>query len=161
MSYELIGESIKSAISIKLGQLFNNPIRYKENITKPQYPNFYISQLSCNITPQQTKVEGALDNDLKRVRLDYFMNIKYRVAEDVELITNLRQQLDAVSFTLLTEFTEIDLEYPIHLKNCRSEIVDGVLQFFCNITVYATNEQVDEVEMNDLAIEEEIKKEDD
>ena len=32
MAYEIIGETIKSATSIKLGEIFNNPKRYKENI---------------------------------------------------------------------------------------------------------------------------------
>jgi len=160
MSYELIGESIKSAISVKLGQLFNNPIRYKENITNPQYPNFYIVQVSCNVTPMQTKYESALKKDLKRVKLDYLMNIKYRVAHDTETITNLRQQLDAVGIVLLAEFTEIDLERPVYTKNCRYEIVDGVLQFFCNLTVYATNYQVNDTDMETLDIEEQIEEED-
>ena len=156
MAYELIGESIKSAISIKLGELFDNPIRYKESITKPSYPNFHIVQSSCNVTPMQTKVEGALHKDLKRIKLDYFMNIQYRIAQDTELITNLKQQLDAVGIKLLAEFTEIELERPVYTKNCRYEIVDGVLQFFCNITVYATNEQVDDIDMNSLNIQEQI-----
>lgn len=161
MATELIGESVKSAISIKLGQLFNNPIRYKENVTNQQYPNFHIIQVSCNMTPQQTKHQGAVNKDLKRIRLDYLINIQYRVAEDTELITNLRQQLDAVNFVLLTEFTDINLGFPVYTKNCRSEIADGILQFFCNITVYATNDQVDEIEMNNLTIEEQTEKEDD
>lgn len=175
MSYELIGESIKSAISIKLGEIFRTPvtqngqqvtqngqpvytypIRYKESITNMQYPSFHIIQVNTNITPLQTKVEGAFNKDLKRIQLDYLFNIQYRVAKDTELVSNLRQQLDGIGFILLTEFTEIDLERPVYTKNCRYEIVDGVLQFFCNITVYATNSQVNEEEMSDLSIEEQI-----
>lgn len=159
MSYEIVGESIKSAISLKLGELFNNPYRYKENVTNQRFPNFNIIQVNSSITPLQEKVEGALNKDLKRIAINYLMNIQYRVAENTESITNLRQQLDAVGLTLLAEFTHIDLDRPVYTTNCRYEIVDGVLQFFCNITVYATNNQVDEIGMNNLDIEEELEKE--
>ena len=168
MSYELIGESVKSAISIKLGDIFKTPrtvngqpvydypIRYKESITNMQYPSFHIIQVNTSVTPLQTKYQGAFNKDLKRMQIDYLFNIQYRVASDTELVSNLRTQLDGIGFRLMTEFTEINLERPVYTKNCRYEIVDGVLQFFCNITVYATAEQVDEEEMNDLSIEEQL-----
>lgn len=159
MSYEIIGESIKSATSIKLGELFNNPIRYKENITNQQYPNFRIIQVNVNITPRQTLVESALNYDKRRIQLDYLINIQYRVAEDTETITTLRRQLDEVGIKLLSEFKAIDLGTPIWTKNNRYEIVDGVLQYFFNVTVCATiDEQNDEI-MGDYTLEENIEEE--
>ena len=122
MSYEIIGESIKSAISIKLGELFDNPIRYKENITNMQYPNFHIIQVNSNTTARQTLTESALNHDLERVQLDYLINIQYRLAQNTETITNLRQQLDAIGLKLLAEFKEIDLDVPVYLTNKRYEI---------------------------------------
>lgn len=159
MNYEIIGESVKSAISIKLGELFDNPIRYKENITNMQYPNFFIKQLNSNVTPLQTKVQGVLDKHLRRMQIDYLFNIQYRLASDTEIITNLRQQLDAIGFRLITEFTEIDLDIPVYTKDCRYEIVDGVLHFFFNITLYVLTEEVEEPDMNSLEIQEEIEEE--
>ena len=60
MSYTILSETIKSAISIKLGDIFKvptgqvdqqgnptytYPYRYKETVTNPRYPNFYIVQV--------------------------------------------------------------------------------------------------------------------
>ena len=174
MSYELIGESIKSAISIKLGQIFRvatnqvnqqgqivytYPIRYKENVTNQQYPNFHIVQVNSNITPQLNIRQSSLNNPIDRVQIDYLMNIQYRLAQDTEQITNLRQQLDAIGFKLLTEFRYIDLEKPVFTKECRYEITDGILQFFCNITVYATNENTNDDLMQELDINENLEEE--
>ena len=159
MDFELIGESLKSAISIKLGELFNNPYRYKENVTNLRYPNFHIVQTNSNVTPKQTMIESALNTQRRRVQIDYLFNIQYRVAQDTETVTNLRQQLDAVGFKLLTEFTQIQLEGPVYIKNSRYEIADGVLQFFCNITVFATTEPQDDTIMINVNLDEKLKEE--
>ena len=140
MSYEIVGETIKSATSIKLGEIFNNPYRYKENVTKPKYPSFWIIQVNQNITPKGLSNTSALNSNRNRIQLDYLINIQYRVAENTETVSNLRQQLDAIGLKLNTEFTELDLELPTKIKNAYYEIVDGVLQFFFNITIYATSE---------------------
>ena len=158
-NYEIIGESIKSATSIRLGELFDNPIRYKENITNQQYPNFHIIQINTNITPRQHLPESVLNNDLRRVQIDYSMNIQYRVASDTELITNLRQRLDEIGLKLVSEFNYITLDRPMWVTNSRYEIVDGVLQFFFNVAVFATLEQQDDPTMEDLTIEENLKEE--
>lgn len=174
MSYQIIGESIKSATSLKLGDIFKvattqvdnqgnivytYPYRYKENITNQRFPNFHIIQVNSNVTQRQRKVESIFNNDLRRIQLDYLMNIQYRVAENTETVTNLRQQLDAVGLKLMTEFTELDLAKPTEIKNARYEIVDGVLQFFYNITVFATMETPNDEEMENIDIEENIKEE--
>ena len=140
MGYEIIGETIKSATSIKLGEIFDNPKRYKENITNPQYPNFSIIQVNTNITPAGRT----------RLQLDYLMNIQYRVAENTESITNLQQQLDAVGLKLCAELTELDLELPTKTYNRYYEKVDGVCQMFFNITVYAYPETKEETKMQIL-----------
>ena len=142
MGYEIIGETIKSATSIKLEEIFDNPKRYKENITNPQYPNFSIVQVNVNITPAGRT----------RLQLDYLMNIQYRVAENTESITNLQQQLDAVGLKLCAELTELDLELPTKTYNRYYEKVDGVCQMFFNITVYANPETKDETKMQVLGL---------
>ena len=146
MGYEIIGETIKSATSIKLGQIFDNPKRYKENVTNPQYPSFWIVQVNVNITPAGRK----------RIRLDYLMNIQYRVAENTESITNLQQQLDAVGLKLCTELTELDLELPTKTYNRYYEKADGVCQMFFNITVYANPETEEETKMQVLDLDENL-----
>ena len=151
MSYQIIGETIKSATSIKLGEIFNNTKRYKEHIANPTFPSFWIIQVAQDITP------AAIGND--RIQIDYLMNIQYRVAENTESITNLRQQLDDIGFKLCTELKELDLELPTKTKNRRYEIVDGVLQMFFNITVYAIPQTEDEIKMQELALNEYINEE--
>lgn len=162
MSYEIIGETIKSATSIKLGDIFKvatikdgvttytYPTRYKENITKPKYPSFWIIQVSQSVTPKGLSNTSALNSKRNRIQIDYLINIQYRLAENTETVSNLRQQLDAVGLKLNTEFTELNLEKPTKIKNARYEIVDGVLQFFFNITVFAIPDIDDDVLMNIL-----------
>lgn len=158
--YEIIGESIKSATSIKLGQIFGSETyRYKESITAPDYPNFSIVQVELNITPQQTIRQSVMNNVPKRMQLDYLMNIQYRVAENTERITNLQQQLDQVGLKLLTEFDEIDLELPVKVKNAYYEKADGVLQFFFNVAIFITPEATNEATMQDLNINEDLEEE--
>lgn len=124
--YEVIGESIKSATSIKLGQIFSTDIkRYKENVTNMQYPNFFIYQVSSSIEPDTTN----------KWQIDYLIDIRYRHAKDTSLLTNLEQKLDEVALKLMSEFTELQLERPVKVKNARYEKNDGVLHFFFNVSV--------------------------
>lgn len=149
--YEVIGESIKSATSIKLSDIFGDGVRrYKESITNIQYPNFFIYQVSQDITPDTRN----------RWNIGYLMNVRYRYVEDVETVTNLEQQLDAISLKLLTEFTEIQLERPLKVKNARCEKADGVLQFFFNVDVRVKRELTEDEKMQLLKLNERLKKED-
>lgn len=146
MGYEIVGESIKSAISIKLGQIFGeDTIRYKEQVTNVKYPNFFINQVS--ITPT---AKGR-----NRWEIDYLINIRYRYTEDISTVSNLEQKLDEVGLALCTQLTEINLELPVKTYNRSYEKVDGVCQFFCNIKIFATT--VDEfVKMQKLELNEEV-----
>lgn len=146
--YEIIGETIKSAISIKLGQIFgSSTIRYKEAITNLKYPHFFINQVTLTNTPA-----GLGD----RIRLDYLVNIRYRYASDITTISNLQQQLDSIGLKLCTELTEIQLEKPVKTYNRNYEKVDGVLQFFCNITVYAKPGTEEGKKFEDMKLKEEV-----
>ena len=146
MAYEIIGETIKSATSLKLGEIFNNPIRYKENVTNMKYPNFFIKQVNLEIS-----YAGR-----NRLRLDYLMNIRYRIASDLSLVTNIEQQLDEVGLKLCAELTELDLELPTKTKNRTYEKDDGVLQFFFNITVFAEPEEEEKDKFKNLELNEEV-----
>lgn len=146
--YEIIGESVKSAISIKLGEIFGkDTIRYKEAVTNIKYPNFYIAQLTLSEEPSGLK---------GRKKLDYLINIRYRYASDISTVTNIQQKLDDIGLKLCSELTEIQLERPVKTYNRNYEKSDGVLQFFCNITVYAKPETQDENKFKDLEIKEEV-----
>lgn len=149
--YEIIGESIKSATSIKLGEIFGTNIkRYKESVTNVQYPNFFIYQVSANITPTTRN----------RWNIDYLMNIRYRYVQDVETVTNLEQKLDEMALNLMAQFTEIQLERPVKVKNARYEKADGVLQFFFNVTVMIQRQLTEDEKMRILKLNEKLKEED-
>ena len=149
MSYSIIGESIKSALSIKLGEIFPNITRYKESITNLKYPHFFIYQTSLDV----------LHEEKNRYHLNYLINIRYRFVEDIETATNLQQQLDDIGLKLLSDLDYINLSLdetvkPVRILNPRFEKADGVLQFFCNILVRAKKPEIKDPEMKDLNIEE-------
>lgn len=146
MAYKIIGETIKSATSIKLGEIFKDVTRYKESVTNVKYPHFFINQVNLDITPAGKN----------RMKLDYLMNIRYRVASDISLVTNLQQQLDEIGLKLCSELTELDLELPTKTKNRTYEKDDGVLQFFFNITVFAIPENEEGNKFKNYKLNEEV-----
>lgn len=149
MSYEIVGETIKSATSLKLGQIFGNDvIRYKESVVNVKFPHFFISQVNLTQTPK------GVGNG--RVQLDYLVNIRYRIASDLAQITNIQQQLDAVGLKLCNELTELDLELPTKTKNRNYEKDDGVLQFFFNITVFAMPQTEEKEKFKKYELNEEV-----
>ena len=149
MSYEIVGETIKSATSLKLGQIFGNDvIRYKESVVNVKFPHFFISQVNLTQTPK------GVGNG--RVQLDYLVNIRYRIANDLAQITNIQQQLDAVGLKLCNELTELDLELPTKTKNRNYEKDDGVLQFFFNITVFAMPQTEEKEKFKKYELNEEV-----
>ena len=158
--YEIVGETIKSATSIKLGQIFDNIKRYKENITKPGYPNFHIVQVSLNGTPRGLTNRNSVTNvRVQRIQLDYIINVQYRVAENTETVTNLQQQLDDIGLRLCAWFNELDLELPTKVYNKNYDKYDGVGQFTFNIRVFATPEDIERIKMQELELNEEVKEE--
>lgn len=169
MAYEIIGETIKSATSIKLGDIFKiastnqqgqtiytYPKRYKENVTKPSYPSFWIIEVNLAIKNTNTDNKSVLNKQINRVQLDYLMNIQYRVAENTESITNLQQQLDSVGLQLMANFNELDLELPVKVYNKNFEKADGVGQFTFNVSVFAKPEAEQQQTMEDLSLSENI-----
>jgi len=149
VSYEIIGETIKSATSLKLGQIFGNDvIRYKESVVNVKFPHFFITQVNLTQTPK------GVGNG--RVQLDYLVNIRYRIASDLAQITNIQQQLDEIGLRLCNELTELDLERPTKTKNRTYEKDDGVLQFFFNITVFAIPQIEEGVKFKNLDLNEEV-----
>jgi hypothetical protein len=146
MAYEIIGETIKSATSLKLGQIFEGVTRYKEAVVNVKFPHFFIKEVSLDVTHKGKD----------RLQLDYLMNIRYRIAEDLSVVTNVNQQLDEVGLKLCTQLTELDLELPTKTKNRTYEKDDGVLQFFFNITIFAKPETEDEEKFKELELNEEV-----
>lgn len=145
--YEIIGETVKSATSVKLGEIFGeNTKRYKEAIAKMEYPNFFIHQLSANIR----------EDTRNRWFIDYLINIRYRYKKDTSNINDLEQKLDEIAIKLMTGFTEIQLERPVNVRNARYEKVDGVLHFFFNVSIQVQKQLQEEPKLEKLNIKEEV-----
>ena len=175
MDYEIIGETIKSATSIKIGDIFKvatnqtdnqgnviytYPKRYKENVTSPTYPSFWIIEVNKSITPAGPSGQLAIERKSDRIQIDYLINVQYRVAANTETVTNLRQQLDAVGLKLCSELTELNLGKVVQTKNRNYEIIDGVGQFTFNVTVFATTKEEQLQFMRNFILDENIKEED-
>lgn len=146
MAYEIIGETIKSATSLKLGELFNGSIRYKEPVVNVRFPHFFIEQVNLEV----------IHKGKNRFQLDFLIGIRYRIAEDLSKITNINQILDEIGLKLTTQLIELDLERPTKTKNRNYTKDDGVLQFFFNITVFATPELEEEDKFKNYNLEEEV-----
>lgn len=131
--YELAATSVTSSLVIQLGEIFPGVKRYREAVPAQSlvYPHFFVHQLTVDSQKERTNYWIV----------NYFVNIRYHVAPDPTIVTGglLQQQLDDVSIRLMA-----DLEYiyfddiPVRVMNPRTEKVDGVLHFFCNISVMAT-----------------------
>lgn len=147
MAYEIVGETIKSAISMELANIFNNPTRYKEPITNMKYPNFFIKQVNLITNPAGSG---------NRIALNYLINIQYRHVSDVNSISNLEQILDNIGLQLCSQLNTIQLERPVKVTNKNYEKDQGILQFFCNVTVYAKPEKPDLDKFKDLKLKEEV-----
>lgn len=153
--YTVVGESIKSGLGQELKKLFPNINWYKEQITKVSFPHFFIYQLTLN------KVEERKNY----YWLSYFITIRYRVSSEPTTISTLQQQLDETSLKLLLEldtiklFTNIDTidDYPVKLTDTRTEKIDGILHYFCNVKIQIKKTELGTIKQGILIINEGIK----
>lgn len=129
------GDVIKNAIVKELMRISPDTIVYKESVTEPEYPHFFVYQIS------------VVDNeDRKGIHnLTYSFDIRYRNVADISTDSKLEQNLDDMGILLMENFNIIPIgdEY-IRCEEKAIEKVDGVLHlnFIINIMV----EKIKEVE---------------
>ena len=142
---ELKSEDIKKSIVQKLLEIAPNVAVYKEAKTKPEYPHFFVYQISL------TDMEERKDVHI----LSYSMTIRYRVASDPSTDLKLEQDLDNISLILMKGFNIIDFgEDKIKCEDKSVEKVDGVLHFFCSFNVMIKNISDEKSEkLNKLKVE--------
>lgn len=132
MAYELISTSVTSGLIIELGKIFPGITRYREVVLAQllKYPHFYVNQLTMSAVTERRNYWIV----------DYLANIRYHVAAHPETVTgSLQGSLDDISVKLLSELDHIYFgDNMVRLIGCRTEKVDGVLFFFCNISVMAS-----------------------
>ena len=123
---ELTGENVKQAVVQQLLKIFPSIKVYKEAITTPQYPHFFVYQISVVDTEERKKYH----------LMSYAMDVRYRVKPDSSTDLKLEQNLDDMGMKLLQNFNIIDFaDEKIRVKEKNTEKVDGVLHFTFNIDI--------------------------
>ena len=117
---ELTGENVKQAIVQQLLKTFPGVKVYKEAITNPLYPHFFVYQISVSDTEERKNYH----------LMSYSMEIRYRITSDPSTDLKLEQNLDDMGMKLLQNFNIIDFDSEkIRVKEKNTEKVDGVLHF--------------------------------
>lgn len=139
---ELKSEEVNNAIAARLLQIAPAAV-YKEAVTIPLYPHFFIHLLSVSD-----------EEDRKNFHfLTYSFDLRYRVASDSSTDLRLQQDLDSVALKLLSGLNIIDCnDVKIRIEDKNYEKTDGVLHFFCKVrmAVYDEDETADHVKMQKL-----------
>ena len=131
---EFGGDDIKTATVRRLLEAFPGIAVYKEAVSKPTYPHFFVRQID-------------LSDELDRRGihlLTYSMNVRYRAASDSSTVLNLEQALDEMGLRLSECLNLLDFgDRKIRCLEKSAEKEDGVLQFFFK-TVAMAFEKKDE-----------------
>lgn len=129
---EISGETIKNAIFEKLLEIFPNVYVYKEQITTPNFPNFFILQLTVNS-----------DEDRKDKYFNtYLIDLRYRQTADITTELKLEQKLDDIGNDLIINFKNIMLDgRPIKIQEPNYEKDEGVLHFSFKIKIQVEKER--------------------
>lgn len=120
---ELNSEDIKEAIVKTLLMIAPNVQVYKEAVSNPIYPHFFVHQISV-----MDESSGLYHT------LSYSMDIRYRTTSDPSTDLRLQKNLDEMSLLLLTNFNIIDFDGgKIRCSDKTTEKEDGVLHFFTTL----------------------------
>lgn len=129
---ELKSEEVKNAIAARLLQIAQGTAVYKEAVTAPRYPHFFVHQINVNDSEERKR----------RHILTYSFDVRYRVTSDSSTDLKLEQNLDAMGLKLLSEFNIIDCnDIKIRIDDKSYEKPDGVLHFFFKVDVHAVDSE--------------------
>lgn len=127
-------DTVLNAIYKQLQKLYPEYTVYKNLISNPEYPNFFINQISVIPIPDTKNFWW----------LDYLFAIEYRHAEDLTIAMNLEEKLDEVGFNLNENLW--------YLENIKTWIKDpsinkgeGVLSFTFNVRIRVRKEELEEL----------------
>ena len=123
---ELKSEEIKNALMARLLELSPNTAVYKEAVTVPKYPHFFIHLIS--VSDEEDRKNYHL--------LTYSFDLRYRVASDSSTDLRLEQDLEAMALRLFAGLNIIDCtDVKIRIEDKNYEKTDGVLHFFCKVNM--------------------------
>lgn len=147
--YEIVALSVVSSLGRQIMLAFPGVPWHRESISVNllTFPNFFINQLTLDAQPERHN----------HWWINYLGTIRYRHIDDPGLSWDLQEQLDRVSLTMMDKLTDIYWnDIPVMIRNPRTEKVDGVLHYFCNITVMATKPIEEVAKMMTLEINKEV-----
>lgn len=142
---ELKSEDVKQAIVQRLLEIAPNVSVYKEAKTNPEYPHFFVYQITLTDTEERKGYHI----------LSYSMTVRYRVASDPSTDLKLEQDLDSMSLKLMQGFNIIEFgDSRIRCTDKSAEKVEGVLHFFCTLDVFVIDSPFEEfIKQNKLNLE--------
>lgn len=129
---ELKSEEVKNAIVSQLLAIAPECAVYKEAITTPEYPHFFVHLIS------------ATDEEERKRRhiITYSFDLRYRVKSDSSTDLKLNADLDAMALKLMANFNIIDCnDIKLRCEGKNYEKVDGVLHFFFKVEVHAVDSE--------------------
>lgn len=140
----ITGELVKNSVVGQLLNQFPNITVYKEAITNPVYPHFFVNQVAL-IGEEERK---------DRFDLSYNINVRYHSASDPSTDLRLEQNLDGITIQLMEGFNIIGIgDELIRCVDKSTQKVDGVLHFNFNINLHARKIKEEPVKQNELGIE--------
>ncbi|WP_110954784.1 phage tail terminator family protein [Anaerosinus massiliensis] len=138
---EIHGDTVKSAVGKQLKTIFPDITWYKDSITIPKYPNFFVNQLQLTAVP----------DTLNRWWLNYLFSVEYRHATDVTTVQGLNTVLDEIAMQLFANMDTLN-DVKVRTSNSRAEKSEGLLVFIFNVKLRVRKEVI-EVLQNELGLD--------
>lgn len=127
-------DTVLNAIYKQLQKLYPEYTVYKNLISNPEYPNFFINQISVIPIPDTKNFWW----------LDYLFAIEYRHAEDLTIAMNLEETLDEVGFNLNDNLWYLE-GIKTWIKDPSINKGEGVLSFTFNVRIRVRKEELEEL----------------
>lgn len=127
-------DTVLNAIYKQLQKLYPEHTVYKNLISNPDYPNFFINQISVIPIPDTKNFWW----------LDYLFAIEYRHAEDLTIAMNLEETLDEVGFNLNENLWYLE-DIKTWIKDPSINKGEGVLSFTFNVRIRVRKEELEEL----------------
>ncbi len=127
-------DTVLNAIYKQLQKLYPEYTVYKNLISNPEYPDFFINQISVIPIPDTKNFWW----------LDYLFAIEYRHAEDLTIAMNLEEKLDEVGFNLNENLWYLE-DIKTWIKDPSINKGEGVLSFTFNVRIRVRKEELEEL----------------